>query len=50
MGGETIQALAVGAVVLAAAAYMARRGWRMLAAARAPKDQGGCGGGCGCGH
>jgi hypothetical protein len=49
MAGEMMQGAAVGAIVLGAAASLAMRGWRMLAAARAKSDDGSCGGGCGCG-
>ena len=43
-----IQTLIVLAILLAAVAYVGRRGWRALALARA-KDATGCAGGCGCG-
>lgn len=44
-----MQTLIVIAIVLAAAAYLGRRGWRAYALARSAKDADGCAGGCGCG-
>ncbi len=49
MAGELMQGAVVGAIVLGAAASVAVRGWRILAAARAKPDDGSCAGGCGCG-
>ena len=49
MDAQMLQTLVVGLIVLAALAYVGRRAWRTLAAARTPKG-GGCGGDCGCGH
>jgi hypothetical protein len=49
MTGEIAQTAAAGSMVLVAAAYMGRRWWKTIAAARAPKDGPGCGAGCGCG-
>lgn len=40
--------LIIGAIVLAAAAFIARRVWRAISAARAPKGGAGCDSGCGC--
>ena len=46
-----VETLVVIAIVGAAAAYVGRKIWRTLAAARAPKGSGpGCGGDCGCSH
>ena len=50
MTGELMQSAAVGVIVLGAVASMARRGWRMVSAARSTPDDGSCGGGCGCGQ
>ncbi len=51
MDAQMLQTLIVGVIVLAALAYVGRRAWRTLAAARTPKGgAGGCGGDCGCGH
>ena len=44
-----MQTLIVLAIVLGAAVYVLGRVRRTLALARAPKDEPGCGGGCGCG-
>lgn len=45
----TAQLVLVGAIVAAAAAYVARQLWRGTAAARRKRAEG-CGDGCGCGH
>lgn len=50
MDAQLLQTLAAGLIVLAAAAYAGRRVWRTVASSRAPKQDGGCGGDCGCGH
>ena len=42
-----VQQLIVGLLVLGAAAYITRRMWLAIAAARAPKGAG-CDSGCGC--
>ena len=42
------QTLIVFAVVSLAAAFVARRAWRMMQAAKRPAD--GCGSDCGCGN
>ncbi len=39
--------LIIGAIVLAATAFIARKVWRAIAAARAPASAG-CDSGCGC--
>ena len=44
----TTDLIITGTIVLAAAAFIAMRAWRSLAAARKPKS--GCGSDCGCGH
>lgn len=44
-----LQGAVVALLLAAALAYLGRRGWRLLAAARQPKADAGCGGGCGCG-
>ncbi|HYH79961.1 MAG TPA: hypothetical protein VEX86_09185 [Longimicrobium sp.] len=52
MDAQMMQTLLAGLIVLAALAYVGRRAWRTLAAARTPKggDGPGCGSDCGCGH
>lgn len=51
MDSQMMQTLIVGLIVLAALAYVGRRAWRTVSAARGPKDgAGGCGSDCGCGH
>lgn len=51
MDGTLVQTLLAGAIVLGALAFVARRAWRTVAAARAPKSGGACGSAdCGCGH
>jgi hypothetical protein len=51
MDAQMLQTLIVGAIVLAALAFVGRRAWRTVSAARGPKDGPGCGGpDCGCGH
>lgn len=53
MDAQMMQTLVVGLIVLAALAYVGRRAWRTVAAARTPKGgagAGGCGSDCGCGH
>jgi hypothetical protein len=42
-----MQQVIVGLLVLAAATFIARKMWRAIAAARAPKGAG-CDSGCGC--
>lgn len=49
MSGSLMQTLLALAIVLAAAGYLGRQGWRAVARARAKKS-GGCDSGCGCGH
>lgn len=49
MDAELIQTGIAGLVVAGAALYAGTRVRRTIAAARAPKDAPGCGGGCGCG-
>jgi hypothetical protein len=49
MNGPLLQTLLVGLIVLAALAFIGRRAWRTVSAARAPKGDG-CGSDCGCGH
>jgi hypothetical protein len=47
MDAQMLQTLIVGLIVLAALAFVGRRAWRTVSAARGP----GCGGpDCGCGH
>lgn len=48
MSGVVMQSAVVGVIVLGAAASVALRGWRMVAAARGTPADGACGG-CGCG-
>jgi hypothetical protein len=52
MDAQMMQTLVVGMIVLFALAYVGRRAWRTVSAARGPKggDAGGCGSDCGCGH
>ncbi|HEU4990042.1 MAG: hypothetical protein KGL93_07495 [Gemmatimonadota bacterium] len=49
MIGATMQNLAVGAALAAAALYLARRAWKRVTAARQPRS-GACGPDCGCDH
>jgi FeoB-associated Cys-rich membrane protein len=42
-----LESLIIGAIVLGAVFFIARRVWRTIAAARAPKGAG-CDSGCGC--
>ena len=50
MDSQMMQTLVVGLIVLAALAYVGRRAWRTVSAARVPKGDAGCGSDCGCGH
>jgi hypothetical protein len=47
--GPGVQDLVVALALLGAAAYLARRTWRRVAAARRPRS-GPCGPDCGCGE
>lgn len=49
MDAASLQSLVVALIVLAAALYVGRRGYRLVASSRR-KDDSGCGGGCGCGE
>ena len=49
MSGALVQTLLVALLVLGAAAYLGRRAWRAVAAARRPAGGAACGSGCGCG-
>ena len=49
MSGALVQTLLVALLVLGAAAYLGRRAWRSVAAARRPAGGAACGSGCGCG-
>jgi hypothetical protein len=44
-----LEQLTIGAIVLGAAFFIARRVWQTIAAARAPKTAAACDSGCGCG-
>lgn len=51
MDSALVQTLLAGAIVLGALAFVARRAWRTVSAARTPKGGSACGGpDCGCGH
>ena len=47
MSGALVQTLLVALLVLGAAAYLGRRAWRAMAAARRPAGGAACGSGCG---
>jgi hypothetical protein len=51
MGSALVQTLIAGLIVLAAAAFLARRAWRSFMASRRSSATATCGsdGGCGCG-
>lgn len=49
MSNAMIQNLAAGAILLAAAAYLGRRAYKRIVAARQPQS-GPCGPNCGCGE
>lgn len=48
MDGALVQTLLAGVIVVGAAAYMGRRWAATVASARVRRDDGECGGGCGC--
>lgn len=49
MDGQLVQTLLAGVIVAGAAAYAGRRWLAVVASARVPKGDAGCGGGgCGC--
>lgn len=50
MSAMLLQTITVAAILTLAGAYLARKLWLSLRAARAAKKGGACGGGCGCGH